>query len=265
MSNATKFTEQGYVRMDAHLQSENHDSYVILTEVIDSGIGVPTVSSGALFTPFTQFDNSATKKYQGTGLGLSICKSLAELMNGEIGFRANPDGQGSIFWFTTKMKKVKQLPSVDVIHEQIKDLALHTPIVPLEDIKIAAADKTILLAEDNPINQKVMLKMLAGLGFNNIDRAVNGRQAVAMSTKVPAPYSAILMDINMPLLDGVGATREIRDAGVDTPIIAMTANALKGQAESYIAKGMTAYVSKPVDRNILVKVLLNSLQPATHD
>ncbi|KAF2652350.1 hypothetical protein K491DRAFT_605090 [Lophiostoma macrostomum CBS 122681] len=265
MSNATKFTEHGYVRMIARLESETIESYTILTEVIDSGIGVPKVSSGSLFTPFMQFDNSATKKYQGTGLGLSICKTLAELMGGDIGFRANPEGKGSIFWFTAKMKKVKQLPPVDIVHEQIKELALHTPIVPFEDIKLAAVDKRILLAEDNPINQKVMVKMLVGLGFDSVDRAANGREAVEMSTKDPAPYSAILMDINMPILDGVGATREIRDAGIDTPIIAMTANALKGQAESYIAKGMTAYVSKPVDRDILVKVLLKCLTPATSD
>lgn len=99
MSNALKFTEEGYVRLNATLQDENAEAFTILTEVIDSGIGIPAEVSGALFTPFTQFDNSATKKYKGTGLGLSICKTLAELMDGAIGFRPNPEGKGSIFWY----------------------------------------------------------------------------------------------------------------------------------------------------------------------
>lgn len=261
MSNATKFTEEGYVRLCATLKEEDDDSYTVLTEVIDTGIGVPAVASGALFTPFTQFDNSATKRYKGTGLGLSICKSLAELMSGQIGFRDNPEGRGSIFWFTAKLTKVKQFKVIEPIQEDIDMLASHTPISPFEDIQLAATDKKILLAEDNPINQKVMLKMLDGLGFKNIDVAIDGKGAVAKTTKEHSSFDIILMDINMPVLDGVGATKEIRNAGINTPIIAMTANALKGQAESYLAKGMTGYVSKPVDRSLLVKVLLNCFNP----
>lgn len=98
LSNAVKFTESGYVRLQAKLQDEDENSFLILTEVVDSGIGVPEATADALFTPFMQFDNSATKRYKGTGLGLSICKSLAGLMGGEIGFRPNPEGRGSIFW-----------------------------------------------------------------------------------------------------------------------------------------------------------------------
>ena len=99
VSNATKFTKQGSIRLHATLKEEDESSYTILTEVIDTGIGVPPIASGSLFTPFTQFDNSATKQYKGTGLGLSICKSLAHLMGGDIGFHANPEGQGSVFWY----------------------------------------------------------------------------------------------------------------------------------------------------------------------
>ncbi|KAF2257784.1 hypothetical protein CC78DRAFT_622345 [Lojkania enalia] len=259
MSNATKFTEDGYVQVNAHLQEEDDDSYLILTEVIDTGIGIPPAASSSLFTPFTQFDNSATKRYKGTGLGLSICKSLAELLGGHIGFRPNPGGRGSIFWFTARLKKIKQLKHLETSQDQSRALAVSTPATPIEDIKLAAVNRSVLLAEDNQINQKVMIKMLSGLGFDDIDLANDGREAVNMAVEHSPPYDIILMDINMPLLDGVTAAKEIRFASIHSPVIAMTANALKGHAESYIAKGMTDYISKPVDRKHLVKILLNCL------
>ncbi|KAK7177612.1 hsp90-like protein [Paraphaeosphaeria sporulosa] len=260
MSNATKFTEQGYVRVNAILQKEEDESYTILTEVVDTGVGVSSASSSALFTPFTQFDNSATKQYKGTGLGLSICKSLTELMGGTIGFQPNPEGRGSIFGFTAKLKKVTQFTHGDILEEKMKALAIQTPALSLEDIALAAANKRVLLTEDNPINQRVMLKMLKGLGFENVDLAIDGRKAVTMLIKDPLAYHVILMDINMPVLDGIEATKEIRKAGICTPIIAITANALKGQVETYIAEGMSAYVPKPVDRRLLVEALLHSLR-----
>lgn len=105
-----------------------------------------------------------------------------------------------------------------------------------------------------------MLKILAGLGFDSIDVATDGNEAVKMTKEHQPPYDFILMDVNMPFLDGVQATKEIRSAGINIPIIAMTANALKGQAESYVAKGMTGYIAKPVDRKVLVELLLNCLK-----
>ncbi|CAA9958032.1 BaeS Signal transduction histidine kinase [Pyrenophora teres f. maculata] len=262
LSNATKFTENGYVRIVARLHKEDHEHFTILTEVIDSGIGVPAGGAHTLFTPFTQFDNSATKRYKGTGLGLSICKSLAELMGGEIGFRPNPEGRGSIFWFTAKLKKCKQLKALEVLQEGMSRLKIPSPapVDPIETIKLAAANKRLLLVEDNMINRKVMLNMLAGLGFDNMDTAVNGKDAVMKAMQEPG-YDLVLMDVNMPVQDGVSATKELRQKGLQAPIVAMTANALKGQAESYIAKGMTGYIAKPVDRSLLVKLLLSCLQP----
>jgi osomolarity two-component system sensor histidine kinase TcsA len=228
MSNATKFTEQGYVRVNATFKTEDDESYPILTEVVNTGVGVSSASSNALFVPFTQFDNSVTKRHKGTGLDLSICKSLAELMGGNISFRPNPEGRGSIFGFTVKLRKVKQLEHVDSSHEKMKALTVQKQDSPSEDIKLVAANKRVLLTEDNPINQRAMFKMLKGFGFGNIDLAANGRKAVAMLAKNPLAYHVILMDIDMPVLDGIGATKEIRDAGICTPIVAMTANALKG-------------------------------------
>lgn len=264
LSNAIKFTEKGYVRIEATLKEEDRDYYTITTKVIDSGIGVPVIASGSLFTPFTQFDNSATKRYKGTGLGLSICKSLAELMGGNIGFYSNPERPGSVFWFTAKLKKVEQLAQVEFLQRRLESLTCPSPTPAFDDLRILAQNRRVLLAEDNAINRKVMLKILAGLGFASIEVAVDGNEAVSksierLSSGLPR-YDLVLMDVNMPFLDGVQATKEIRSAGLDIPIVAMTANALKGQAESYIAKGMSGYIAKPVDRKLLVELLLSYLK-----
>lgn len=268
VSNAAKFTEKGSVHVNARLENEDEENSLIWTEVVDTGIGVPEASADALFTPFTQFDNSATKRYKGTGLGLSICKSLSELMGGEIGFLPNPDGHGSVFWFTIKLKKCNQLQMVETPRIELDGLRIPTPAVVdrMEELKNLAVSKRLLLAEDNFINRKVMLRMLAGLGFPSIDVAVDGKEAVAKTIQSGddkhawAPYDLILMDVNMPVQDGVSATQELREKGFHMPIVAMTANALKGQAETYIAKGMTGYIAKPVDRKLLVKVLLSSFE-----
>ena len=258
VSNATKFTETGSVRVRASVEEELLNEYILLTEVIDTGIGIPRDVTESLFTPFTQYDNSATKRYQGTGLGLSICKNLADLMGGKAGFRPNPDGQGSIFWFTVKMKRVPKAAIVAKLQESFSYLKLDPKSNAKEEVKAIADGKRILLAEDNLINAKVMIRMLKAAGFGNVDTASDGKRAADMA--IDDPYDLILMDINMPVLDGVAATRQIRDAGVSTPIIAMTANALKGHAESYLSKGMDFYIPKPVDRNLLLEGLLKCLK-----
>ena len=261
VSNAIKFTEQGSICIRANLQQLDESTYTILTEVIDTGIGVPPIAAESLFTPFTQFDNSATKRFKGTGLGLSICKSLAELMGGTVGFKPNPNQQGSIFWFTAKLYRLKQLPhAVKASAEQSEHPArvAATPDV-YADLEQAAAGKRILLAEDNEINQKVMLRMLNNLGFDSVDVAVDGGEALSMAKNDGHKYDLILMDISMPVLDGASVAQEIRKAGLQTPVIAVTANALKGQAETYLAKGMNDYIPKPVDRKLMVNALLRWL------
>ena len=273
VSNAAKFTEDGSVRIHARLESEDDENSVIRTEVVDTGIGVPEASADALFTPFTQFDNSATKKYKGTGLGLSICKSLSELMGGHIGFHPHPEGHGSVFWFTIKLKKCRQFRTFEAPLSAMDAPQVPSPAVVdyMEEMKHVAVDKRLLLAEDNFINRKVMLRMLAGLGFPNIDVAIDGKEAVAKTIQsaderhASVPYDLILMDVNMPVQDGVSATQELRDKGFQMPIVAMTANALKGQAEAYIAKGMSGYIAKPVDRKLLVKLLLSCFKEQSND
>jgi osomolarity two-component system sensor histidine kinase TcsA len=256
LSNAIKFTEEGSIIVHASLMSEDETSYMILTEVTDTGIGISESAHSTLFTPFTQFDASATKRYQGTGLGLSISKSLAELMGGTIGFRKNNKNHGSIFWFTAKLEKLGTIKQLSVLEAALKSTSITGPTDQLSKIKGIGLRKRILLVEDNIINQKVMLMMLRSLGFEMVDTAMDGAEAVQLTKLNSSIYDLILMDISMPVLDGVSATRKIREDGLTIPIVAMTANALKGDMEQYVENGMNDYVSKPVDRHVLLKILL---------
>jgi osomolarity two-component system, sensor histidine kinase TcsA len=241
--NAIKFTEQGSVDVDVRVLEEKPCSIEIIMEVIDTGLGIPLETATTLFTPFTQLDNSSTKRYKGTGLGLSICKSLVELMGGVVGFRPNPAGVGSIFWFTvlvTRSENSALNNSVDIFES-------------LSAMLNSNRHKRILLVEDNAINRNVMVKTLGKLGFDNVESAEDGREGV--NRHKLGKCDLILMDVSMPILDGVAATKEIRATGSDIPIIAMTANALKGDAERFMAAGMSDYIAKPVDRRLLVSLL----------
>lgn len=238
--NAVKFTETGSIEVSIQNIGETETSITLLTEVIDTGVGVPPESAKLLFTPFTQLDNSATKRYQGTGLGLSICKSLVELMGGTVGFRPNPVGVGSIFCFTVDVSKAHVLVRNNIAKSGVQ-------------ITKATTSKRILLVEDNQINQTVMVKTLKKIGFDDIDVAEDGQEAVEIFRN--SQYDLILMDISMPIKDGVQATKEIRGLGSNVPIIAMTANALKGDAERFMRVGMSDYIAKPVERRLLIALL----------
>ncbi|KAJ9650567.1 hypothetical protein H2198_010132 [Neophaeococcomyces mojaviensis] len=249
VGNALKFTDSGSIQIHVTLVNNDETSYEVMTEVIDTGIGIPPNLTGSLFTPFTQLDNSSTKRYTGSGLGLSICKRLAELMGGTIGYRPHSALSGSIFWFIVKLSRL-----------EVQTSSFPVRAAPNVDITRLAAGKQILLAEDNLINQTVMLKLLRKFGFEKVDVASNGEEAVRAVRQKPLTYSLILMDISMPVLDGIEATTEIRKSGLDIPIIAMTANALKTDEEAYLAKGLNDYVPKPVDRELLLRVLEKWLQ-----
>jgi osomolarity two-component system, sensor histidine kinase TcsA len=248
IGNAVKFTESGTIDIDVHLLAETASTVEIMTEISDTGVGIPAAAAKTLFTPFTQLDNSATKRFKGTGLGLSICKSLVELMHGTIGFRANTPLPGSTFYFTVTMSRALQLST---------PLLIKQPTFPLP---LATTAKRLLLVDDNPINQKVMVKMLKMFGFTTVDIASDGRQGVdSYLDQEKGHHDLVIMDVSMPVLDGVAATQEIRYSGSSVPIIAMTANALKGDAEAFIAAGMNDYIAKPVDRTLLVGLLLKWL------
>lgn len=253
LGNAVKFTESGYIRLSTTFSPDKSDpqAYTITTELADSGVGIPDCALNTLFTPFSRFADSAGQQYQGTGLGLSICKSLAELMDGTVGYRPGPRSKGSVFWFTAKMghintgysAKQPALPSTD------------DPKVLLNRVREIAPRKHILLVEDNLVNHMVLLKLLQSLGFERIDVAWDGAEAVRQVKQTPLSYNVVLMDISMPVLNGLEATSQIRGMGIDVPIIALTANALKGDMETYLAKGMNDYIGKPIHRDQLLQVL----------
>lgn len=253
VGNAVKFTERGLVLIQTTVVEPDDDPscYEVLTKVIDTGIGVPENAVNSLFTPFTRFADSSTKRYQGTGLGLSICKSLAELMDGAVGYCPNEDGQGSVFWLSARMGKIDKTQRVGTparSENLSPDLG--------REIKEIAPRKQLLLVEDNIMNQTIMLKLLNFIGFEKVDTAWDGAEAVRLVEQKPFSYNTILMDINMPVLDGVEATVAIRKINREVPIIAMTGNALKGDAETYLAQGMNDYIAKPVHRQHLIRVLL---------
>lgn len=254
VSNAVKFTESGHIRINVThaIDKKDPNLYLVTTEVVDTGIGVPEDAASTLFTPFTRCADTATRRYQGTGLGLSICKSLVELMDGSVGFHANPDGPGSVFWMTAKLARITSPASATRQSPPQITPPMSDQTEPLQKV---APHKHILLVEDNKINQTIMMRLLASLGFQRVDAAWDGAEAVRMVKQKPLAYNVILMDINMPVMDGVTATEHIRRINLHVPILALTGNALKGDAETYLSKGMNDYIAKPLHRQQLVDLL----------
>jgi PAS domain S-box-containing protein len=229
VANAIKFTHQGEIRVAISHRPLGDAAVELRLEVADTGIGIPPEAQPSLFARFTQVDSSTSRRYGGTGLGLAICKQLAELMQGRIGFASEP-GHGSRFWFTVRCQP-GQAPA-----QEAPPAALPT----------LARSLRILVAEDNQINQLVVTAMLEKLG-HKADVVGDGAEAVAAVQRVP--YDIVLMDVQMPEMDGIEATRAIRrmapPAGA-VPIVALTANAMTGHREQYLAAGMSDYVAKPI-------------------
>ena len=237
VGNAIKFTEFGSVTISAALDSIESGYAIIRVMVSDTGIGIPHGRRAAIFSPFTQADGSTTRKFGGTGLGLTICKQLAVLMGGDIGVESEV-GSGSTFWFTVHC----EILAKDAITEQ-------SPAANFDQLDdTAPASVRILLAEDNVINQKVALSLLGKLGYT-ADIAANGLEVIKALEL--ADYDLVLMDCQMPEMDGFEATIRIRDEASSVrnhrvPIVAMTANAMKEDRERCLEVGMNDYLSKPV-------------------
>jgi signal transduction histidine kinase/CheY-like chemotaxis protein len=249
-TNAVKFTEQGTVTLHALKQKETADSVLVRFEVTDTGIGIEPDAMSRLFSTFEQADNSMTRKYGGTGLGLAITRRLAELMGGEAGVVSTP-GVGSTFWFTVRLKKMQeqrktQRPEWDV------DADAETLL------RQRYSGQRFLVVDDEPVNRAVAQMQLEFVDLV-ADMAEDGAEAVAMARK--NNYAAILMDMQMPKLNGVEATQEIRQlpGNRDTPIIAMTANAFAEDKAQCLAAGMTDFLSKPFNPDQLFAILLRSL------
>ncbi|MEW5814699.1 MAG: ATP-binding protein [Spirochaetota bacterium] len=267
LGNAVKFTERGYCKIEVEYPSpgkvgggKHHGEITLLFTVQDTGIGIPEDKKEQIFDPFIQADESMTRKYGGTGLGLAICKQLVELMHGKIWIESRVNA-GSNFFFTASFQQ---------------------GVVPPEEYETAAVDKNVgeetlslkvLLAEDNVINQKVAVKFLKNLN-HEVVIAENGQEVIeklkeitrrADSYEKTKKYDLVLMDVEMPELDGLEATRIIRKSGKDEldntiPIIALTAHALKGDRDRFLEAGMDDYISKPIDLHELKMVLLRVMR-----
>ena len=242
LGNAIKFTEQGEIVVCCKLR-EIGDKIVLEASVEDTGIGIPEDKQQTLFDSFTQVDVSTTRKYGGTGLGLAICKNLCRLMGGDISVTSTHTG-GSCFEFTVELEpSLKDYPELS----ECEHLNLGGALVSWP------GNQRILLVEDNSINQEVAGMMLSDMGLPS-DTAVNGLEALAALRLAPVdhPYTLVLMDCQMPEMDGYEATRSIRAgrAGqnyVGVPIVAMTANAMSGDRQACLDVGMNDYMSKPID------------------
>lgn len=246
ISNAIKFTpDGGKISVCAMVDSETSETFMLKTVVKDTGIGIAPEAAETLFRSFEQADSSISRRYGGTGLGLAISKSLAELMGGNIWFEANAE-VGSSFVFTIKVDKVGEESELDEKRSEAK----------VYDFQ----GKHILLAEDVEINREIVAALLEGTGIN-IDYAENGIEACEKVAASPEKYDLIFMDIQMPEMDGLAATKQIRkmEGGHKIPIIAMSANAFKEDVEASLQAGMNGHISKPLDVQILLDTLSNSM------
>jgi PAS domain S-box-containing protein len=254
LSNAIKFTEKGRITLAARLLHRSADGLYMRCEVRDTGIGITPEIQSRLFHAFEQADTSTTRRFGGTGLGLAISLRLAEAMGGAIGVNSE-DGKGSVFWFTARLGiseagTAPMIRSTPQQHPEYQVAALHT-------------GARVLLAEDNLTNEEVATELLECAGIQ-VAVARDGAQALALATR--EHFDLVLMDMQMPIMDGLEATRNIRalPGWANIPILAMTANAFFEDRNACINSGMNDHVPKPVDPEVLFAALLKWLpaQPA---
>ncbi|NML24135.1 ATP-binding protein [Zoogloea dura] len=247
LGNAIKFTAAGSITLSARLEEATEAGYLLRFEVSDTGIGIPAAQQAGLFEAFSQADSSTTRRFGGTGLGLAITRRIAQAMGGDTGLRSVP-GKGSCFWLTARFGKGNEAPAVSPGQAGLDEMRLRNEY----------AGARILVADDEPVNLEVVRLLLEDLGLR-VDAAENGLEALEMA--LAGHYALILMDMQMPQLDGLASTRALRELphmGA-TPIIAMTASALPGDRETCLATGMNDFISKPLSVDALFGMLLRWL------
>lgn len=246
--NAVKFTERGMIRLSAKLLEENDEDLLVRFAVQDTGIGIAADLLPTLFESFAQADISTTRKYGGTGLGLAITRRLAAIMGGEAGVESAL-GLGSTFWFTVRLQR-----GHGVMPTEIRQKPADAELM----LRRNHAGARLLLAEDNPINREVALELLHGVGLS-VDTAENGR--IALEKIRNNTYDLVLMDVQMPDMDGLAVTKAIRSQPdyAPLPILAMTANAFDEDRHRCLAAGMDDFVAKPVIPEALYTTLLRWL------
>ena len=251
-NNALKFTEQGEIIVRVRKLTHTADGWLVRFEVQDSGIGMTEEQQHRLFRSFEQADSSTTRKYGGTGLGLAICKQLARLMGGEVGVNSQ-EGKGSTFWFTVHLSAAKEQVQIQ------ETVATGSHGVRLQ---LLARERrmTVLVADDNQFNQQIAEELLESVGVNVV-LADNGQQALDMLEK--QAVDCILMDIQMPVMDGLEATRKLRSTEkfLHLPVIAMTANAMNEDRLQCLGAGMNDFIAKPFIPEILYSTLVRWLSP----
>ncbi len=252
VSNAVKFTSAGEVSLRVDTVCSPVGRSTLRLEVTDTGVGIPLEVQPRLFQSFTQADASTTREYGGTGLGLAISQRLVEALGGEIGFVSEP-GAGTTFWFTAAFEEAGAGPLP--VPEPAREPRPREELVP-------GTRGLVLVAEDNAVNQLVARGMLEGLGFG-VAFAQDGEEAVAAVAQAPQGFVAVLMDCQMPRLDGYAATRAIRaqePAGTRLPIIAMTASVVLGEEQRCLDAGMDDFLVKPVDFEKLDRTLIRWIE-----
>ena len=249
VGNAVKFTHTGRVDVAARIVSRESGSLRLRFEIEDTGIGIPVELQPRLFQAFSQCDGSMTRKYGGTGLGLAICRQLVDLMKGEIGVRSRSES-GSTFWFELEFQEPGATAVAPGAAPVFADVA--APTEPRAALPCAAGASPaspparVLLAEDNSVNRRITEHMLEKLGFR-VCVAANGREALEILER--EPVACVLMDCQMPEMDGIEATRmlRLRERGTDrhVPVVALTAHAMQGDRDKCLSAGMDDYLTKP--------------------
>jgi signal transduction histidine kinase/ActR/RegA family two-component response regulator len=253
-SNAIKFSDGGTVTIRVRKRSETNHTVVLRFEVTDHGIGISPFDQQRLFNAFEQADSSTTRKYGGSGLGLAITKRLAQLMHGEVGLSSAP-GKGSTFWFTAELEKAGAAMTEEIAGTERNES-------PESILRNEYPGRRVLVAEDEPVNREIAVYLLEAVGLD-VDTAADGEQAVALASG--KRYDFILMDMQMPHLDGLDATRQIRKLGQgrDTPIVALTANVFSEDKARCLDAGMNDHLAKPIRAEALYDALLRWIRPSS--